>query len=116
MPLYDVIIVGLGTAGSATCMTLARQGFRVLGIDRYRPPHQLGSHHGASRSVRRAYLEGTAYVPMAQRAWELWRRLEREHRTRRLLTGDRATGRLRGRGFREIHLDPPGRRRGLRDP
>jgi len=78
MPSYDFIIVGLGTAGSATCMTLAQRGFRVLGLDRYRPPHQQGSHHGASRSVRRAYLEGTAYVPMARRAWELWRRLERE--------------------------------------
>jgi len=78
MSAYDFIIVGLGTAGSATCMTLAQRGFRVLGLDGYRPPHQLGSHHGASRSVRRAYLEGTAYVPMAQRAWKLWRRLEKE--------------------------------------
>jgi len=78
MPAYDFIIVGLGTAGSATCMTLARRGYRVLGLDKFRPPHQKGSHHGATRSVRRAYLEGTAYVPMAQRAWELWRWLEKE--------------------------------------
>lgn len=77
MPTYDFIIVGLGTAGSATCMTLARRGFKVLGIDRYRPPHNMGSHHGASRSVRRAYLEGTSYVPMALRSWELWRQLEK---------------------------------------
>ncbi len=76
MPIYDFIIIGLGTAGSATCMTLARRGFRVLGIDRHRPPHAIGSHHGLSRSVRRAYLEGTAYVPMAMRSWELWRKLE----------------------------------------
>ena len=75
MPLYDFIIVGLGTAGSATCMTLARRGLRVLGIDQHRPPHAMGSHHGASRSVRRAYLEGTAYVPMALKSWELWRKL-----------------------------------------
>lgn len=73
---YDCIVAGLGTAGSATCMTLAQRGFSVLGIDAYRPPHMFGSHHGASRSVRRAYLEGTAYVPMALRAWELWRKLE----------------------------------------
>jgi sarcosine oxidase len=78
MPIYDFIIIGLGTAGSATCMTLARRGFRVLGIDRHRPPHTMGSHHGASRSVRRAYLEGTAYVPMALKSWELWRKLERD--------------------------------------
>lgn len=75
---YDFIIVGLGTAGSATCMTLARRGFAVLGIDAYRPPHDRGSHHGASRSVRRAYLEGTSYTAMALRSWELWRRLEKD--------------------------------------
>jgi len=78
MPMYDFIIVGLGTAGSATCMTLARRGFRVLGIDKHRPPHAMGSHHGGSRSVRRAYLEGTAYVPMALKSWELWQKLERD--------------------------------------
>jgi len=78
MPAYDFIIVGLGTSGSATCMTLARRGFNVLGIDTYSPPHTQGSHHGATRSVRRAYLEGTSYVPMAQKSWELWRKLEKD--------------------------------------
>ena len=78
MQPYDFVIIGLGTAGSAACMTLARRGVRVLGIDKYRPPHTMGSHHGASRSVRRAYLEGTAYVPMALKSWELWRKLERD--------------------------------------
>jgi sarcosine oxidase len=78
MPSYDVIVVGLGTAGSATCMALAARGVSVLGLDAARPPHELGSHHGESRSIRRAYLEGSAYVPMALRAWELWRKLERD--------------------------------------
>jgi sarcosine oxidase len=74
----NVVIVGLGTAGAATCMELARRGVSVLGLDRARPPHETGSHHGETRSVRRAYLEGTAYVPMARKAWELWERLERD--------------------------------------
>jgi sarcosine oxidase len=78
MKTYDVIVAGLGTAGSAACLNLSRRGYRVLGIDPFGPPHRRGSHHGASRSVRRAYLEGTAYVPMAMRSWELWRRLERD--------------------------------------
>ena len=86
MAKYDFIIVGLGTAGSATCMTLARRGFTVLGIDKYRPPHNMGSHHGSSRSVRRAYLEGTSYVSMALRSWELWRKLEKDSGQKLLVT------------------------------
>lgn len=83
---YDFIIVGLGTAGSATCMTLARRGYKVLGLDRYSPPHTLGSHHGLSRSVRRAYLEGNSYVPMALRSWDLWRKLEKDCGQQLLIT------------------------------
>ncbi|MFP4309937.1 MAG: N-methyl-L-tryptophan oxidase [Desulfococcaceae bacterium] len=74
----DVVIVGLGTVGAATCMELSQRGVSVVGLDRARPPHETGSHHGETRSVRRAYLEGTAYVPMARKAWELWERLERD--------------------------------------
>jgi len=93
MPIYDVIVVGLGTVGAATCMELGRRGVSVLGLDAYRPPHKMGSHHGESRSIRRAYLEGTAYVPMAQQAWELWRRLERDTGTRLLTpTGNLTIG------------------------
>ena len=78
MTASDVIVIGLGTAGSATCMELARRGISVIGVDAFRPPHTLGSHHGESRSIRRAYLEGSAYVPLALRAWELWQKLERD--------------------------------------
>jgi sarcosine oxidase len=83
---HDVIVVGLGTVGSATCMTLAQRGVSVLGIDAFHRPHTMGSHHGESRSVRRAYLEGTAYVPMARRAWELWRKLEKDSGEKLLIT------------------------------
>ncbi len=73
---WDAIVVGLGTAGAAAAMELARRGSKVVGFDALRPPHDCGSHHGETRSIRRAYLEGTAYVPMAVRAWTLWRKLE----------------------------------------
>lgn len=93
MPVYDVIVVGAGTVGSATCMELARRGLSVLGLDAYRPPHLLASHHGESRSIRRAYLEGTAYVPMAQQAWKLWRKLESDTRIKLLTrTGNLTIG------------------------
>jgi sarcosine oxidase len=93
MNAYDVIIAGLGTVGSATAMELARRGHSVVGLDAFRPPHNRGSHHGQSRSIRRAYLEGTGYVPMALRAWELWRKLERDTGTTLLVsTGNLTLG------------------------
>ena len=76
MPHYDVAVVGLGAMGSQTALELASRGRRVLGLDRYRPPHTLGSTHGRTRIIREAYFEEPLYVPIVQRAYELWRRLE----------------------------------------
>ncbi|MBT8329777.1 MAG: N-methyl-L-tryptophan oxidase [Desulfofustis sp.] len=91
MNSYDFIIVGLGTVGSATCMNLARRGYRVLGLDQFSPPHNLGSHHGQSRSVRRAYPEGSSYVKMALKSWELWRKLEKDQGQQLLVTTENIT-------------------------
>jgi sarcosine oxidase len=74
---HDVVIAGLGAMGSAAAHQLARRGLRVLGLDRYTPPHALGSSHGQTRIIREAYFENPTYVPMVQRAYELWRVLER---------------------------------------
>jgi sarcosine oxidase len=73
---YDIIIAGLGAMGSAAAYHLARRGLRVLGIDRFTPPHALGSSHGESRIIREAYYEHPLYVPLVQRAYELWAELE----------------------------------------
>ena len=73
---FDAIVVGLGAAGAATLYQLARRGVRVLGIDRYAPPHDLGSSHGDTRITRLAIGEGEFYVPMVQRTHEIWRELE----------------------------------------
>ena len=73
---FDVIVVGLGAAGSATLYHLARSGARVLGLDRYAPPHMHGSTHSESRIIRKAYFEGTQYLPLLARAYELWGELE----------------------------------------
>ncbi|HEX2541202.1 MAG TPA: N-methyl-L-tryptophan oxidase [Caldimonas sp.] len=74
----DAVVVGLGAVGSATCHHLARGGARVVGIDRFTPPHDFGSSHGLSRVTRLAIGEGEAYVPLALRSHELWRDLEAE--------------------------------------
>jgi sarcosine oxidase len=75
---YEIIIVGLGAMGSAAAYHLAKGGLRVLGLDRYHPPHNFGSSHGLTRIIREAYFEDPLYVPLVQRAYELWVDLEKE--------------------------------------
>jgi sarcosine oxidase len=74
----DVIVVGLGAMGSASLYQLARGGARLIGIDRFRPPHDRGSSHGESRITRQAIGEGEEYVPFVLRSHEIWRELEAE--------------------------------------
>jgi sarcosine oxidase len=81
----DVIVVGLGAHGSAAADAIARSGRRVLGIDRFSPPHNMGSSHGRTRIIREAYFEAPAYVPIVRRAFDLWLELE-ESAGRRLYT------------------------------
>lgn len=73
---FDCAVVGLGAMGSATLWRLAARGARVVGVDRWAPPHDRGSSHGESRIIRTAYHEDPAYVPLVQRSFELWRELE----------------------------------------
>ncbi len=75
---FDVAVVGLGTMGSFACLELARRGLRVLGLDRFAPPHQHGSHSGETRVFRIAYAEHPDYVPLAKRAGELWNQFGKE--------------------------------------
>jgi sarcosine oxidase len=75
---YDVVVVGVGGMGSAALYHLARRGKRVLGLERFDIPHELGSSHGLTRIIRLAYFEDPSYVPLLRRAYELWRELEAE--------------------------------------
>lgn len=75
---YDVIVLGVGSMGSATCYYLARQGYSVLGLDQFDIPHELGSHGGQSRLIRKAYAEHPDYVPLLERAYDNWKTLESE--------------------------------------
>ena len=72
----DIVVIGLGAIGSATLYQLAKRGVRVIGIDRFSPPHDRGSTHGETRLTRLATAEGAAYVPLAFRSREIWRELE----------------------------------------
>ncbi len=71
----DLVVVGLGAMGSAVAFHAARQGLSVVGIDRFDPPHTMGSTHAETRVTRLAVGEGPQYLPFVARSHELWREL-----------------------------------------
>ncbi|MCB5164530.1 N-methyl-L-tryptophan oxidase [Streptomyces bambusae] len=95
---YDAVVVGLGVFGAAASAALATRGASVLAVDAHGPTHSYGSSHGESRIFRRAYWEGTSYLPLLDRADRMWSELESAHgdvlavRTGGLFMGDTAEG------------------------
>ena len=75
---FDVIVVGVGAVGSATCYHLAKRGLRVLGLEQFAIPHNLGGSHGNSRQTKIAPYIGSPYEPIIMRAYELYRELVAE--------------------------------------
>src|SRR3970282_26756 len=73
---FDTIVVGLGAMGSAAVYHLAKRGNKVLGLNRFSPPHANGSSHGERRIIRQAIGEGEEYVPLVLRSYELWGEIE----------------------------------------
>ncbi|WP_296103642.1 N-methyl-L-tryptophan oxidase [uncultured Corynebacterium sp.] len=78
----DVIVVGLGSMGSAVSDRLTERGQRVLGFEQFHRGHDNGSHHGGSRIIRMSYFEHPDYVPLLQRSFELWDELEEDSQQR----------------------------------
>ncbi len=74
---FDVIVLGVGSMGSATCYNLAKRGLSVLGLEQFDIPHDQGSHAGQSRIIRKAYFEHPDYVPLLERAYHNWREIEK---------------------------------------
>jgi sarcosine oxidase len=101
-PKYDVILLGLGGMGSAAAYHLSCRGKRVLGLERFGPAHNQGSSHGDSRIIRQAYHEHPDYVPLVQRAYQLWHQLEHDagvallHTTGGLMLGRPASSIVQG--------------------
>jgi len=81
---FDTIAIGLGGMGSAALYHLARRGLQVLGVEQFGIAHDRGSSHGETRLIRRAYFEHPDYVPLVDRAYQLWEALE-STASRRLL-------------------------------
>gem|GEM_PF-3992496 len=47
--MWDAIVVGTGVMGAVALASMAAAGLKVLGVDRFAPPHALGSSHGETR-------------------------------------------------------------------
>ncbi|MHC3473506.1 N-methyl-L-tryptophan oxidase [Streptomyces sp. 7R007] len=113
--LYDAVVVGLGVHGSAALRQLAERGLDVLGLERFALGHDLGSSHGATRMIRRAYPHPD-WDGLVDTAYRAWAELE-EAATSRLVdvTGGlyaAPAGRpdpLRGPGCRSVDADEAAR-------
>lgn len=76
MSSYEVAVIGTGGIGSAVLYQLAGQGLRVVGIERFSPPHHHGSSHGQTRIIRQAHFEDPRYTPLMQKSYLGWQELE----------------------------------------
>lgn len=74
----DNIVIGLGAIGCATLHHLSLAGLEAIGIEQFDILHNNGSTHGETRAIRRAYFENPQYVPILNRAYDLWHELEEE--------------------------------------
>ncbi|GAA4309922.1 N-methyl-L-tryptophan oxidase [Mucilaginibacter gynuensis] len=99
---FDVIVLGLGAAGSSALYHLSKTGKKVCGIDQFSPPHTFGSSHGQSRIIRQAYHENPKYVPLVKQAYDYWAELEKESgrqlfkQTGGIMLGHRDAGVVKG--------------------
>jgi sarcosine oxidase len=78
MERFDAIVVGVGGMGSAALHRLAVRGIKVCGLEQFEIGHDRGSSHGATRIIRKAYFEHPDYVPLLNRAYAMWDRVEEE--------------------------------------
>ena len=96
MTAQRIIVVGVGTMGSAACAELARRGADVIGLERFSIGHTYGAHGGQSRAFRLSYFEHPDYVPLLKRARTLWLELNKD------------TGRQIYHPVGGVYLAPPG--------
>lgn len=76
--IFDVIVIGIGGIGSATCLSFAKRKVSILGLEQFDIAHSYGSSSGNTRLIRKAYFENENYIPLLNKSYELWDELEKE--------------------------------------
>src|SRR5262245_2011214 len=76
--VFDQIVIGVGGMGSAAVYELARRRQRVLGLEQFSVPHELGSSAASTRIFRFAYFEDPSYVPLMRLAYARWQQLQHD--------------------------------------
>ena len=72
----DIIVIGLGAAGSYAAWEIAAAGATVIGLESRSLLHDDGAYAGESRLFRAAYHEGSDYVPLLLGSRDAWLRLD----------------------------------------
>src|SRR5262245_452405 len=72
-----VAVVGAGVMGLAAARAAAQRGHMVTVYEQFEVGNTRGSSHGSSRIFRLSYTE-QEWIHLAQRAYALWRALERD--------------------------------------
>jgi len=72
-----VAVIGAGAVGSAAARFLCKAGHDVVVFEQFQRAHAMGSSHGTSRIIRRAYQD-PFYAALMNEVFPLWRDLEEE--------------------------------------
>ena len=83
--LYDAIVIGAGSMGSAAAYHLSKAGTKTLVIEQFSRGHTFGSSHGNTRIIRLVYHK-PFYTELMKSSYACWRDVERESGRKLLFT------------------------------